>query len=153
MDSEGEFSIELVLQVDYRFAVHFANPVIPVLITDESAPVGAEAGPSPSELLGTAVANCLAASLLFALRKFKNQPDGLRAAVRVRMVRNEQKRLRVGRIGVDLHIGIDGTTVQMLERILAQFEDFCIVTQSVRAAIPVDVRVMDQFGRILKAPT
>jgi hypothetical protein len=33
-----------------------------------------------------------------------------------------------------------------LERVLGQFEDFCIVTQSVRAGIAVDVRVVDAEG-------
>ena len=37
----------------------------------------------------------------------------------------------------------------MLERALAQFEDFCVVTQSVRAAFPVDVRVLDSAGTVL----
>eukprot|EP01031_Cornospumella_fuschlensis_P043079 gene43079-52648_t len=34
----------------------------------------------------------------------------------------------------------------MGERILAQFEEFCVVTQSVRASIPVTVRVLDATG-------
>jgi hypothetical protein len=36
--------------------------------------------------------------------------------------------------------------------VLAQFEDFCIVTQSVRAGIQVDVTVIDREGTVLKAP-
>ncbi|PKM07265.1 MAG: hypothetical protein CVV14_09180 [Gammaproteobacteria bacterium HGW-Gammaproteobacteria-4] len=35
---------------------------------------------------------------------------------------------------------------QNLERILAQFENFCVVTQSVRAGIAVAVRVCDAKG-------
>jgi organic hydroperoxide reductase OsmC/OhrA len=152
MDVEGEFRLELELQADYRFAVHFPNPAVPVLITDEGAPIGADAGPSPSHLLGTAVANCLAASLLFAMRKYKNAPGALRAVVTVRMVRNEARRLRIGHIGVDLHLGVAASQVQMLDRILAQFEDFCVVTQSVRAAIPVDVRVLDSAQTVVLEP-
>jgi organic hydroperoxide reductase OsmC/OhrA len=143
MDAEGEFHIELRQQADYRFEVHFDKPGIPVLITDEGAPVGAGAGPSPSQLMGTAVANCLAASLLFAMRKYKNEPGPLRVVATVRMVRNENRRLRIGGIDVELQLGIPAAEVQMLDRVLAQFEDFCVVTQSVRAAIPVTVRVMD----------
>jgi hypothetical protein len=40
----------------------------------------------------------------------------------------------------------------MLDRILAQFEDFCVVTQSVRTAIPVDVRVLDNAQTVLGNP-
>ena len=149
---ENEFQIELLLQAGYRFEVHFDKPGVPVLITDEDAPVGADAGPSPTRLLGTSVANCLAASLLFALRKFKNQPSALRVLATVRMTRNEQKRLRVGHIAVDLHLPMAAAQVQMLDRILQQFEEFCVVTQSVRSAIPVDVRVIDSTGAVLPLP-
>jgi organic hydroperoxide reductase OsmC/OhrA len=152
MDTEGEFRIELLNQADFRFEVHFENPAIPVLVTDEGAPVGGDAGPSPSQLLGTAVANCLAASLLFALRKYKNEPGLLRVVATVRNVRNESRRLRIGHIGVDLHLAVPAAGIHMLDRILAQFEDFCVVTQSVRAAIPVTVRVIDSTQAVLAVP-
>ena len=150
MDAEGALRIELRQQQDYRFAVHFDSTEIPELITDEGAPLGGDAGPSPSQLLGTAVANCLGASLLFAMRKHGNEPGPLRLVATVHMARNEQKRLRIARIGVDLHLGIPAAAVQRLDRILDQFEDFCVVTQSVRAAIPVDVRVIDADGTLLE---
>ena len=145
----GEFSIELVQRSDYQFEVHFDDPGVPVLLTDEVAPLGGNAGPSPVRLLAAAVANCLAASLLFAMRKFKNDPGPLRAVATVRMVRNPQNRLRVGRIGVDLHLGTPASGITMLDRILAQFEEFCVVTQSVRLAFPVDVRVLDTADAVL----
>lgn len=40
-----------------------------------------------------------------------------------------------------------------VDRALAQFEDFCIVTESVRAGIPVAVRVHDHTGTELYAST
>jgi len=150
MDS-NTFTIELQQQADYRFEVHFDNPGVPPLVTDESAPLGGDAGPNPSRLLTTAVANCLSASLLFAMRKFKNQPEPLRATATTTMGRNEANRMRVQRIAVDLHLGVAAGQLTMLDRILAQFEDFCVVTQSVRAAIPVDVRVIDATGTVLKS--
>ncbi len=52
---------------------------MPRLVTDEPAPLGGAAGPNPSRLLGAAVANCLAASLPFAMRKFGNEPPSLTA--------------------------------------------------------------------------
>jgi organic hydroperoxide reductase OsmC/OhrA len=148
---EGDFRIELVQVADYRFEVRFDNPAVPTLITDELAPLGGDAGPSPSRLLATAVANCLAASLLFALRKFKNEAGPLRVTAAVSMIRNAQNRLRVGRVAVDLHLGVLGSEISMLDRILGQFEDFCIVTQSIRTAVQVDVRVLDKTGAVLKS--
>ena len=146
---DSEFTIELRQQADYRFEVRFDNPSIAPLITDETAPLGGDAGPNPSRLLGAAVANCLAASLLFAMRKFKNAPEPLRAVAAVRVVRNDQKRLRIGRIAVDLHLGVAADKLVQLDRVLGQFEEFCVVTQSVRAGIEVDVRVLDREGRVL----
>jgi uncharacterized OsmC-like protein len=150
--AESAFTIELVQQADYRFETRFDDPALPPLVTDEPAPLGAGAGPNPARLLGTAVANCLAASLLFSLRKFRNQVEPLRAAATVSMVRNAQNRLRIGRIGVDLHLAGPAAEVKSLERVLGQFEDFCVVTQSVRAGITVDVRVLDRDGRVLTVP-
>ena len=110
----GEFRIELIQQSDYRFE----DSGVPVLLTDEVAPLGGKAGPSRVRLLAVAVANCLAASLLFAMRKFKNDPGRLRAVATVHMVRNPQNRLRVGRIGVDLHLGTHASGITMLDRIV-----------------------------------
>ena len=120
-----------------------------MLLTDEVAPLGGNAGPSPVRLLAVAVGNCLAASLLFAMRKFKSDPGALRAVATVQMARNPQNRLRVGGIAVDLHLGIGASEVPSLERILGQFEEFCVVTQSVRLAFPVDMRVLDKTDTVL----
>jgi len=140
------FSIELRQVADYQFDVRFDHPAVPHLRTDEAAPLGADAGPNPSRLLLAAVANCLSASLLFAMRKFKNEPSPLRTVATATLARNERNRIRVASIAVDLHLGIPAASIAMAERILAQFEDFCVVTQSVRAAIPVSVRVFDSDG-------
>jgi uncharacterized OsmC-like protein len=148
--SEDTFSVDLLQQADYRFEARFDSPTVPALITDERPPLGADAGPSPVRLLAVGVANCLAASLLFALRKFKNEPGPMRAYATVRMVRNAQNRLRVGGMQVDLHLGVAAASLKQLDRALAQFEEFCVVTESVRAAFPVDVRVVDGDGRVLK---
>jgi len=41
--------------------------------------------------------------------------------------------------------------LEHLPKALEQFEAFCIVTQSVRQGIPVQVEVVDQNGKVLKA--
>jgi organic hydroperoxide reductase OsmC/OhrA len=148
---EGGFRIELAQESGYRFKVRFDHAAVPDLITDEVAPLGADAGPNPSRLLAAAVANCLAASLLFAMRKFGNEPGPIKAEASVTIGRNAQKRLRIAHIAVDLKLGVAADAIVQRERILAQFEEFCIVTQSVRAGIPVDVRVLDATGAVLHA--
>ena len=149
MSVEEEFTITLSQQHDYQFLVDFGDAT-PALLTDESAPLGQGAGPNPSRMLATAVANCLAASLLFSLRKFKNQPEPVKATATVSLARNEHGRLRIGNIAVELAIGQNAADVAQLERILAQFEDFCIVTQAVREGLQVSVSVSDASGKVLR---
>lgn len=150
--TDSQFTIELTQQSNYRFEARFDDPALPALVTDEPPPLGSGAGPNPARLLGAAVANCLAASLLFSLRKFRNAAEPLRAVATVSVVRNAQNRLRIGGIVVDLHLAVAATDVKSLDRVLGQFEDFCIVTQSVRAGVAVDVRVIDRHGTVLTIP-
>jgi uncharacterized OsmC-like protein len=146
----SRFTIELVQQSDFRFEARFDKPTMPPLVTDEPPPLGADAGPNPVRMLAASIANCLAASLLFAMRKFGNRPDPVRAVATLETVRNPQGRWRVGRVAVDLHLGLAAAEAKNLVRVLDQFEDYCIVTQSVRAAFPVDVRVLDRDGAVLR---
>ncbi len=145
----AELSLEQV--ADYEFRVRFDGTALAELTTDEPAPLGRGAGPNPSLLLMAGVANCLAASLVFALRKFRNTPGPLRARSRTRMRRNDQGRWRVADIEVELQLADAVAALPHLDRALAQFEDFCIVTESVRAGIPVAVRVRDAGGSVLHA--
>jgi uncharacterized OsmC-like protein len=152
MDAEDRITVELVQQADYRFEISFDNPALPQLITDEPAPLGGDVGPNPTQLLATAVANCLAVSLLYSLRRFNNRAEPLRAVAALTLTRNAQWRIRIGRIEVDLHLSAAASELRLLDRVLGQFEDFCTVTQSVRAGIPIDVRVIDGGGAVLTAP-
>ena len=64
--------------------------------------------------------------------------------------RNAEGRLRVQAIDVVLQLGQSAASLQQLDRALAQFEDFCTVTQSVRTGIDVKVQVRDATGARLK---
>lgn len=151
--SETPTTIDLKQQSDYRFEVHFGRGGIPPLVTDEPPPLGGDGGPDPLQLLAASVGNCLAASLLFALRKFHNEPKSLRARVTLHTRRNEHRRLRVGHIDVELQLGVDAAELPALPRAMAGFEDYCTVTQSLRAALPIAVRVVDRGGRAVAPHT
>jgi len=140
---------ELEQQEDFHFAIRFGEG-LPLLHADEAPPLGKGAGPTPDQLLAAAVGNCLSDSLLFALRKFKQAPEPIRTRVELTVGRNEEKRLRVQRIAVRITLGVPAAALQHLDRALAQFEAFCTVAESVRAAIPVDVEVYDGTGARLK---
>lgn len=142
-------SIRITQQADYQFLIDF-GAAVPTLLADEAPPLGQGLGPQPEQLLLAAVGNCLSASLLFALRKFKQDPQGITATLTAALDRNEHKRLRITGIRVDIGVGADGDRLEHLDRVLSQFEDFCTVTQSVEAGIPVEVTVTDGKGRRLK---
>lgn len=142
-------TVELRQESGYRFANRF-GPDMPVVFADEPPPLGTGTGPSPMQLLAAAVGNCLAASLLFALKKFKQSPEPIQAVASATEGRNEQKRLRVQRLHVRLTLGVPARGLQNLDRVLDQFEEYCTVTQSVRQGIPVDVEVYDSEGARLK---
>lgn len=134
---------------DFQFDADFGDGRSP-LRTDEPAPLGKGEGPSPGQLLAAAVGNCLAASLLFALRKFKQEPSPLAVESSCEVERNAQGRLRIEAINVRIRMGVEATALAHLDRVLASFEDFCTVSQSVNRGIPIAVSVYDGAGRQLK---
>ncbi|WP_447939266.1 OsmC family protein [Pseudoxanthomonas mexicana] len=146
MSDPQRISLTLEQEEDYAFRIRFDETTIADLMTDEPEPLGKGDGPNPTRLLVSAVANCLSASLLFALRKFKNSPGKLVTHATAELVRNEHGRLRVGHIHADIRLAEAGTAHASLERILAQFENFCVVTESVRHGIDVSVSITDAEG-------
>ncbi|MGL6069680.1 OsmC family protein [Craterilacuibacter sp.] len=133
----------------YRFANEFGHGAA-VLLSDEPPPLGEDSGPSPSQLLVAAAANCLCASLLFAFGKFKQDVAPLSAEASCVIGRNEARRLRIESIEVTLQLGQPAATLAQVERVLATFEDYCTVTQSIRQGITVNVVVLDMDGSRLK---
>lgn len=147
--SEKTITVTLQQQHDYRFDIHF-DETMPVLTSDEPAPLGTGQGPSPVQLLCAAVGNCLSDSLLFALRKFKQAPDPIRCQVQAQVGRNPEGRMRVLGMVATLHLGVPASTLEHLDRVLDQFEVFCTVTQSVGQGIPISTQIFDSTGAKLK---
>jgi uncharacterized OsmC-like protein len=142
-------SVTITRQDKYRFLVDFGLGLA-TAVADEPAPLGDGAGPSPSHLLAAAVANCLSASLVFAHGKFKEDPGRVTTTAVCEFGRNDKNRLRVTAIKVTMTLGVAPESLGHLDRALAQFEEFCTVSQSVRAGIPFTVSVKGPDGRVLK---
>ena len=147
--AQGITHVTLTQQQDYQFRIEFEGNM-PALISDEPAPLGGGTGPSPVQMLSAAVGNCLSDSLLFALRKFKQEPDPIRAEVTSEVGRNADGRMRVLNMTAALHLGVPAAQLEHLDRVLSQFEAFCTVTQSVGQGIAITVRVCDATGAQLK---
>jgi uncharacterized OsmC-like protein len=148
MSNQAE-SVHLVQRLDYQFEMQFGASM-PAWLADEPPPLGQGAGPSPVQLLAAAVGNCLSDSLLFALRKFKQAPEPIRCTVNAEVGRNAEGRLRVLAMQATLTLGVPAAALEHLDRVLAQFETFCTVTQSVGTSIPIAVSVFDSTGAQLK---
>ena len=85
--------------------------------------------------------NCLSASLLFCLRKARVDVQDLRTEVHGRIVRNEKGRFRVESLSARIITGIPEEDRARMRKCLEVFEDFCIVSASVRQGVRIDVEV------------
>jgi len=141
----GRFEVRVEPVEGFEFRVKFDKEHYPDIRTDEPAPLGRDLGPNPSRLLAGAIGNCLAASLLFCLKRAGAAP-GVRvgADVDVVVTRNEQKHLRIGQVRVTLRPSADIDSAAMA-KCISTFEDFCVVTQSVRGGVDVHVEVAEPY--------
>lgn len=143
-EEPGTFGLNLSFKDGYEFAVDFQQPGVPELVVDEHPPIGAGRGPSPARMLATAVGHCLASSFLFCVRKTRLEIRAFAVRVEGTMVRNERGRLRIGELRVRLAPEVRAADRERIGRCLELFEDFCIVIQSVRGGLKVDVEVVPQ---------
>jgi uncharacterized OsmC-like protein len=126
---------------DYEFRVRFDKAQYPDLMMDEPPPLGRDTAPNPSRLLAAAVGNCLSASYLFSARKVRAGIQSLHTTVKVWYTRNEKGRLRVGRIKVGIEPEFEDADPHKIQRCRELFEDYCVVSQSVRTGIDIEVEV------------
>jgi len=146
MSDHNQFSIRMELMEDYLFKIDFGE--FGDVLTDEPPPLGKGEGPNPARMVAAAVGNCLCASLLFALRKKKDQPGNIQATVTGQLERIDG-RWRIGKLDVVMQVA-NPDSLSHLPSALEQFEDFCVVTQSIRQGIPVNVTVQDTAGNTLQ---
>lgn len=142
----GDFAVTLTLEGGYRLAVDSHLPGVSPFHVDELPPLGGGSAPNPSRVLASAMASCLGASLLFCLQKAHVPVRGLRVEARGTLVRNERGRLRIGALHVELFPDVAPDDEPRMRRCLELFEDFCVVTESVRQGIPVTVGVETRAG-------
>jgi len=149
MPDETRFSLSLDRITNYQFETRFDNDQLEPLLLDEPVPLGDDKGPNASRLVGAAVGDCLSASLLFCLDKAKQQVNGIKTDVVGTMRRNERGRWRITELDVRITLDVVANQAQRVNRCLSLFEDYCVVTASVRKGIPVNVAVFDPQGNEL----
>jgi len=126
----------------YKFSVSFDEQDIEgKLHMDEPPPVGRGEGPTAAMMLSSAVGHCLTSSLLFCLEKSRAKVERIEADLVTNLARNEKGRWRIAGIKVNIRVKSGDTDAEKLARCKGIFEDFCIVTESVRHGTKVDVEV------------
>lgn len=147
MSDTREHHVELRFVRGYEFVATFKDgEAMPALVFDEPPPLGDGTGPNAAAVLAAAVGNCLAASFTFCLRKVRLEPVDLTVNVIAHVDRNEQGRFRITGIDVQLNPQLLEGDRSRQERCERLFEDFCVVTESVRRGIPVNVKIVDPAG-------
>ncbi len=143
---QSEFKIELELIDKLQFNVKFDLPDAADLLMDEPPVFGGSGlGPNAARAIAAGVSNCLSASLAFCLRKAKSDLRGMRA-VTTGTIGREDGLLRLQKIEVKIYPKLGSTDdLDKLERCKGLFEKYCIVTESIRKGLPVNVEVVHEF--------
>lgn len=144
--AESAATVSMAMLDGYRFEVDFGLPGVPPLVVDEPPPLGEGDGPNAARLLATAVANCLSASALFCLRRARVPVHGMRTSATATLDRNARGRMRVDAIQVRIVVDVDEEDRERMRRCLEIFEDYCVVTESVRGGLTVGVEVVADGG-------
>ncbi len=139
--SEKPIVTKLKRVKDYAFDVEFDVEGMPGLTLDETKPTGENLGPNPTRLLSAAVGHCLSTSLLYCLSKAKIQPTDMETMVTTQIARNEEGRLRVQSIDVQIRLDVSDKDKPRISRCLEIFENYCTVTSSVRKGINIKVNI------------
>ncbi len=145
MTSGGEqhsFTTVIERVRDFEFLVRFDKEHYAPLTIDEPEPLGRDSEPNASRVLSAAVGNCLSASLMFCLQRSKLGVKSIRAEVTTDITRNDEGRWRVGHIQVQISVATEEQDAKRFKRCIDIFENYCIVTASIRQGIPVDVSVV-----------
>lgn len=122
----------------YRFEIDFGEWEGRIRM-DEPQPLGDGSAPNAAMMLSSAVGHCLCASLLFCVGKSRGEVRDISADVETNLARNDRGRWRIEGIKVHMNLKMDEENQKKFERCRDMFEDFCIVTASVRQGVKIDV--------------
>ena len=127
---EGEIKVNTPGEEEYQFIVSFSNDKISNIRMDEPQPLGNGKYPNAGSLLAAAVGNCLCSSLLLGLDKLCQMWMGCRLRYRRRWSGTSWDLPRIKKMNVRISPDVENN--EKFRRCREIFEDFCIVTQSVK---------------------
>lgn len=141
MSEEKTFQVRIERHRGFRFKADFDLEGVSPLFMDEPGPVGEGTGPNAERVMAATIGDCLSASLLFCLERSRVDVSGILTTVSVVTARNPEGRWRIKEISVYIEPRVDEAYLKQLERCEEIYEQFCIVTQSVRQGIPIKVDI------------
>jgi hypothetical protein len=147
--SQDAVTVRLTQAQDYQFDVDFGAG-IPALRCDEPPPLGQNQGPRPCTCWPPRWATACRTRCCSRCASSSRQPEPLHTEVTAEVGRNAENRLRVLGMRATLTLGVPAAALEHLDRVLASFEQYCTVTQSVAQGFPVEVQVFDATGARLK---
>lgn len=143
MSEELNTKVGISLEEDMIFKCDLGNLKVKDCYIDETNKEEVDMlGPNPSRLLGLAILGCLSASFIFCFKKRNFKLDDLKAEAEVKIARNEKGFLRIKKIDVRINALINDPEVyKRAEQCRKMYENYCLVTQSVREGIEVNVNL------------
>jgi len=144
-ETEKEYSINIRRIESYKFEIDFNLEKADKIIVDEDPPQGNNEGGDPSRMLAASIAHCTMSSLLFCMEKSRATVGEMSAKAKVAFGRDENKRLRITDIRLDIDVKVPDADIPKLQRCIPIFEDFCTVTQSVKKGINIKTEI--KFNR------
>jgi uncharacterized OsmC-like protein len=145
MTEEKLLKVDIEQKESFVFNVDFQFENVPTLLMDEPKPIGNSLGPNATRVLSAAIGNCLCASLLFCLQKSRVGVSGMNASVDCVLTRNSEGRLRIKEFNVNIKPEILDDETKKMERCTEIFENFCVVSQSIRQGIPINVKINSKY--------
>ncbi len=139
MKDKSTFGVDIKHLENMKFEVSFDHEEMGKLITDETTEVGGEgSGPTPGMLLAASLLNCMMASFLYCLNKKRIDVDDFKGDIKATIERVDD-RLRITKLDAVLKPEVEDK--EKIQQCIKIFEDYCIVTQSVKNGIDIDVKV------------
>lgn len=149
ISEDNQFTIELKHLEGLEFRVRFDQKQMEEMLVGKPPSDSGGTGPNASRLLAAAAANCLSASLLYCIGKNDPPAGSLRTRATCHLNRNEKGRTRIQSIAITLEVNRELEQALRMKRCLDLYEDFSVVTASLRQGFPVDVRVVNRQGETL----
>jgi uncharacterized OsmC-like protein len=136
---ETEFSVEVERVSGFDFIVRFKEGMESAMMS-EPRPLGSGEHPHAGHMLAAAMGHCMSASLLYCFERSRVEAGPMKTKILTKVERNDEGRLRLTKMRLKLEPEVDNP--EKAKRCISIFEEYCIVTQSVREGIDIEVEVI-----------